>query len=138
MVSNDQELIDQVRALTDYHSDVLSDSDIQTLIDIGKEEMKADFRAQDFEFYSTYQGVETYAADRALFWFTCIACKVKAGEIGGISISVSEISASAGRGSGYEYWFAQFNKKYEQATQMFVGGIGQTTLERDGRSYGDL
>lgn len=136
MATSDQELITEVRALTDYHPDVMSDSDIQTLIDIGKEEMRARFADPDFQFYRTGDD-STHSADRALFWFTCIAAKVRAGEIAGINITVDDIEASTSSVGQYDFWFENFRQKLSEAEASLNPAVSQSSLQRDNRTYGD-
>lgn len=133
MADSDYELIQEVRGLTDYHPDVMSDSDIRTLINIGKEELRARLGDPEFSFYET----ETHSADRALFWFTCIATKVKAGEIAGINITVDQIEASTSNLGQYDYWFESFRERLSEAETQVGATISQTLIERDNRSYGD-
>lgn len=136
MATSDQELIAEVRDLTDYHTDIMSDSQIQGLIDIGKEELRARFNDPDFQFYQT-GNQHTHSADRALFWFTCIAAKVKAGEIAGINITVDDIEASTSSVGQYDFWFDRFRSRVAQAEASVSAKISQSNIERDNRSYGD-
>jgi hypothetical protein len=134
MATTDAEMVDEVRALTDYPEGVMSDSDIQTLIDIGKSELRARFDNANFDFYNDSQ-----YAERALFWFTCIAAKVKAGEIAGINITVDDIEASTSSVGQYDYWFDNFR---ENLYEVFrddeeVPLVSQQNLSRNGRTYGD-
>lgn len=135
MVSSDTELIEQVRGMTDYDASVMSDSEIQTLVDIGKEEIAGylvadDETPSDFTFYSG-----NYDADRALFWFTCIAAKAKAGEIASVNLTVGSLRSTAYAGSKFELYFENFDKKMRGAEN---GNLPATSApERDGRSYGE-
>lgn len=130
MATNDSELITEVRALTNYSADMMTDSTIQELIEIGKQELESEFRE---DFVGFYEG--NTPADRALFWFTCIATKVRAGEIAGINLTVGSIRATSYSNSKFEFWFDNFEKKLIQAQ----GGrpVSNRQLDRDNRTYGD-
>jgi hypothetical protein len=130
MATNESELIEEVRALTGYDQSIMTDATMQELVNIGKEELGREF-SEDFP---GFFGGNT-DADRALFWFTCIAAKVRAGEIAGVNISVGSIRATSYSNSKYAFWFDNFQKRMESA----YGGkpVNLQSLERDNRSYGD-
>lgn len=130
MATTDSELITEVRALTNYSADMMTDSTIQELISIGKEELEPEFGDDFAGFYSG-----NTAADRALFWFTCIATKVRTGEIAGINLTVGSIRATSYSNSKFDFWFENFEKKLIQAQ----GGrpVSNRQLNRDNRAYGD-
>jgi hypothetical protein len=132
MAQSDSELISEVRALTDYDDRILSNSDVQTLVNIGKKEIRAEYGDPE-TFPGFYSG--NLSLDRALFWFTCIACKIKTGEIGGIELSISDLDAQSGEGTGFETWFRNFSKRLRayEAAEM---GMASTNASRDNRSYG--
>lgn len=138
MATTDSELIAEARALTNYTQSMLSDSTFQELVDIGKEELRAEMDKPNFSFYQT-GGEHTLQADRALFWFTCIAAKIKGGEIGGIDIDLGDISTNQPDEEEYAVWFSQFRKRLDAAvaSETDTGGPGQTSLQRDDRTYGD-
>lgn len=130
MATSDSELITEARALTDYNVSIMSDSEFQTLVDIGKEELRAEYGDPE-TFPGFYSG--DLNLDRALFWFVCIAAKVKAGEISGIDISVGDLDASNSNGE-YSYWFDNFSKRLNAFSRG--GGPGQTNISRaDERTY---
>jgi hypothetical protein len=133
MADSDADIIDEARALTDYDEGLISDSTFQQLVDIGKEELEEEFSTQAEPFVGFYNGNQ--AADRALFWFTCIAAKVRAGEIAGVNLTVGSIRATSYSNSKFDFWFDNFNQKFEEAT----GGKPSRlqNLSRDNRTYGD-
>lgn len=134
MAQSDFELINEVRALTDYHPDVMSDSTLQELIGIAKAELRADFGNTEFTFYED----GTHNADRALFWFTCIAAKVRAGEIAGIDITIDDLAGHKPTGSPHDFWFTRFEEKLKEANaDQGTTGISQVNLSRDNRAYGE-
>jgi len=132
MATTDSELITEVRALTDYPSDVMSDAEVQELIDIGKEELRAQFSNPSYTFYTGDQ-----SADRALFWFTCLGTKIKAGEIGSVNLEVGDILAQKPAQGHYDIWFESFESRVKEAESEVgdVAGPAQTELERDNRTY---
>lgn len=134
MVSSDTELIEQVRGMTDYDASIMSDSEIQTLIDIGKEEIAGYLAAdnEDPDNFTFYQS-DTYDADRALFWFTCIAMKAKAGEIAAVNLTVGSLRATSYAGSKFDLYFDNFDKKMRMAEGGNTPAI--SAPQRDNRTY---
>lgn len=133
MADNDTELISEVRAFTGYtSSDTFTDSDLQELVDIAKEELRAEFGDPDFTFYQSGQ----HDADRALFWFTCLATKVRTGEIGGISIEINEIRTASPGEEEYRFWITRLDKKISAAnSQLGRSNSSMRNISRDDRSY---
>jgi hypothetical protein len=135
MASDDNSLIAEARALTDYGTSVYSDSEFQELVDIGKEELRASLDAPDFTFYTN----EHHNATRALFWFVCIAAKVRAGEISGVNITVGDFETQNPASIHYDYWFDNFQQRMQSAYRETDagGGPSQITLSRNNRTYGE-
>lgn len=132
MADTDQELISEVRALTDYGTLIIDQSEMQTLLTIAKDEIRSSLGAPDLTFY----GEETADADRALFWFLCIASKVKVGEIGGLNIDADDFAAQQPESYQNSIWFRQYQQKFSAAEAQLGGsGAASTTIERDGREY---
>lgn len=133
MAQSDVELISEVRSLTDYHEGIISDSDMQDLVVVAKEEVRGELGDSSFEFY----GAQTFDADRALFWFLCIASKVKVGELGGIEITADAFRSQQPQHVQNSFWFIRFqNKMQAAALQAGTGGAATTTISRsDERSY---
>jgi hypothetical protein len=130
MATSDSELITEARALTDYEQMILSDSEFQKLVDVGKEELRAEYGDPD-TFPGFYAG--DLNLDRALFWFVCIAAKVKAGEIASVDISVSDLDASQPAGD-HQYWFRNFSKRLAAFSRG--QGPGNVNISRaDNRTY---
>lgn len=132
MVDTDSDLISQVRSLTDYDELIISASEMNTLLEIAKEELRSTLGAPDLSFY----GDDTADADRALFWFLCIASKVKVGEIGGLNIDADDFAAQNPDRYDDTLWFRQYQKKRDLAEADIVStGASSTTIERTDRSY---
>lgn len=132
MATTDSELIAEVRAFAGYEStNVFSDSDIQEIIDIAKEEILSDLGTQQVNWYTG-----NHDLTRALFWFTCIGLKVKDGEIGSADIDIDEIRATDSE-TEYDFWFKQFQKRLRGAAKITDSvGAGVSSIERDERDYG--
>lgn len=124
-------LIEEARAITDYDSNIYTDSEFQELVDIGREEIRAETGSPELSFYTS----DTFQATRALFWFTCIAAKVRAGEIAGVNLTVESIEAAQPGNENYAYWFRNFGKRIRAAAG--ATGPASIVLSRTERSYGD-
>lgn len=133
MTENDIELIHEVRGITDYGSEILLDEELETIVGIGKAELRADLGNQALEFYTS----ETHNATRALFWFTCIGAKIKVGELQGMQITIGDIEANAPSGTGDDYWFNQFEQKRAAAANDMSPGPSVSNMTRANRTYGD-
>lgn len=137
MAETDAELIKEVRALTDYDASVIPGSEMQELVNIGKEEIKADINKPEgggnFDFYKD----SNRPIDRALFWFVCIAAKIKTGEIGGVNIEIQDFRTDKPAQGHYSIWFENFDKRLREFSnrKTDVGGPAHKLLERDNRSY---
>jgi hypothetical protein len=134
MATSDTELMSEVRAMTHYDTSIVSDSTMQTLIDVGKKEIEADFpETPASPFPGFYAG--NLQIDRALFWFVCIAAKIRVGEISGISISSGQFLDVEPSDTDDPFLFRNFQRRL--ANVMGKTGPGQIQVERDGRTYGD-
>lgn len=135
MAQSDSELVDEVRVLTGYDDEVMfSDSDLDSLVQIGKEELRSYWNLPEFEFYR--RGEEnTLDADRALFWFTCIATKVRAGEIGSVELTIDSLETAQYDGQ-FSYWFRNFQQR--AASAGGASGVGPANIQvsrAEERSY---
>lgn len=131
MASDDSSLIEEVRGLTDYDEEIFTNSEFDELLGVAKEEIRADLRSPDLQFYTE----DTFQATRALFWFTCIGAKVRVGEIAGIDLTIESIQASLPDVEEYQFWFQQFDKRLRSASSS--QGAAVTNIERTDRTYGD-
>lgn len=110
MATTNSELIDEVRALTGYDEHIFSDLEMLSLLNICKEEIRADLDDPDFTFFVTGDN-DTHQADRALFWFLSVATKIRAGEIGGIDISVADLDAEQVNDDQASIWISNFHNR---------------------------
>lgn len=134
MATSDTELIEEVRALTDYDSSIVSDSEMQELVEIGKEEIRLEFPLVDNLFPGFYEGDLTI--DRALFWFVYVAAKVKVGELGGLDISAGSFLDVAPDSASDSMGLRNFQRRMKGVQTM--GGIAQAQITRSSdRTYGE-
>lgn len=80
-------MISDIRFITDYSPDIISDSDIQDGIRFSQREMVSMLPSGADPFNSDERNV----ALRALMWATCYHLKVKNGEIEGGDFSIAEL-----------------------------------------------
>lgn len=131
MATSQTEIREKVRTITDYDQSLLSDSDLDGVIDLAEAEVRSDL---DNPSKSFYQGTDTYHIDLAIMWLSCLFAKVKAGEIGGINIELGELRATSLTGDA-SLWMAKFERRLQSGGD--TRGYGSTTISRDSRSYGD-
>lgn len=131
MATNQSELIDEVRTLTNYTASLISDSEMGNLVDLAKEELKSEVPAASRPV--SYFGSDTHEQDRALFWLSCLFAKIRAGEIGAATFTVDELRSNP-LDNQSNFWFMMFQSRLGQMEG--APGFGQTSLERaDDRSY---
>lgn len=136
MATTDSELAEEVRQFTGYtDTSTISDSDLESIIQIGKQEFRARFGQPNFTFYR--QNPSTNAADRALFWWTCIGVKVRLGELGNIGLSVEGLESTSPNEHTYEFWHSRFLTMFSRAETQFAeeSGAASRSIERDERNY---
>jgi hypothetical protein len=139
MATDDGTLVAEVRALTDYDETIMSDLELLALVDVAKEEIKADVDDTTITFYSGDQ-----KADRALFWLTCLFAKIKLGEIEAPNVSISSLRIrQASVAERYGVWVKNFEKNLAGIVtsdgEAAVGRpMGHTKVARteSERSYG--
>jgi hypothetical protein len=126
MAINDTTLKSEVRAITNYDSGMVSGGDLQAIVDISKREIRSNKNDQNLDFYGDHR------AERSLFWLTCIFTKVKGGEIGGSSFSISELDVESDGGDSF--YFDNFWRNYHS-----IGDgrpRGHLKGQRSDREYG--
>ena len=130
MATNDQELISEVRSLTDYDETILSDSDMQDLVGLAKREIEIEVGERVDDFYSNR------IREGALFWLVCFFTKLKTGEYEGMDLTISEIEINkVPEGSDTRIWIRNFNKRFRQLrseNRSYVANVS-----RSGREYND-
>lgn len=133
MATNDSELMNEVRELTDYSSAVLPDSKLQTVISVAKREVEGVADTSVSDWYGTRN------AELALFWTACLFCKIKAGEIDGVNMSLGDmetesLSAAGGYSESPVVWYERA-MSYAQRLMPDTGRFSHRSVGR--RSYGD-
>lgn len=127
MATDDASLKTEVRAITDYDSGILTTSDLQEVLNIAKEELRANKNDGSLDFYGDIR------AERTLFWLTCIFAKVKTGEIDGATFEISELQVESEEG-GNSLYFDNFWRNYHS-----IGDgrpRGHLKGQRSDRQYG--
>lgn len=90
MATDDDSLVLEVRAITGYDDDILSDAEVERLLALAKREIEASKDNPNVDYYGNIQ------AERALFWLTGVFMKIRMGEIDGESFSISELKVDSG------------------------------------------
>jgi hypothetical protein len=129
MAIDDTTLKAEVRLLTNYDETIVSPSKLQELVDLAKRELEGSTQNSSLNFYGDI------TTERALFWLTCIYCKIRAGEIDSPSFKIGEIDfTSYDPDDEVGMWFDNFWKYY-----LGIGGgapVGHIKNNRQDRSYG--
>jgi hypothetical protein len=135
MATSDVQLINEVRSFTGYTDhNTFDDAEVQEIVNIAKQEVRQHLGRPNYEFYRT-SPINTFDADRALFWFTCIGLKVRAGEIGAANLSLSELEKTKTEGQ-YDFWFDNLWRCVHSATPEEFRGASSTQITRgDERNY---
>jgi hypothetical protein len=137
MATDDTTLISEARAITDYDTEIMSDSEFQELVDIAKEELRAEWQLPDYQFYgNTTSGDIGFILqrDRALFWYVCIAAKIRGGEIAAPNITIGSIRATSYTGSKFDFYFENLDKRLSTIERSSGPRITQITRD-DERAY---
>ena len=129
MAVDDSTLKAEVRVLTEYDDSIITPDDLQEIVDIAKRELYADVGDDTINLFDNLN------SERALFWLTCLFCKVKTGEIDAPSFSIGELdieSIDPNRNVGV--WVNNFWKHY----RAMDGGapVAHTKSNRPDRNYG--
>lgn len=128
MVSSDSDLAAQVRTLTDYDASIIPDGDLQGVISLAKDELRAEANNDTLTFYDG-----NIQADRALFWLTCIFLKVKAGELDAPDLSIGELKVKQNAmDTQTGIWFQKFNQRLDGIASPLMG---HTVVRRTDRTY---
>lgn len=128
MATDDESMKQEVRALTDYDTNVMSDPELQGVLDIAERELLANLNSPTI---NPYTDINT---ERALFWLTCVFVKIKAGEIQAPSFEIGELQVNAdGIGGRHGIWLENFWNHFRSAE----GGspVGHIKTNRSNRTY---
>lgn len=139
MASTESEFKTQVRELTDYSSQVLSDDSLDALIGIAKRDIQTEAEVT----VDLWIGDDVSDEENALFWTTSLYVKIKAGELEGVPMSLGDIDVETMKvqGEGYQAPPVLWYKKASKFTSKLIeGGSGYeiTRVDRQGttRKYG--
>lgn len=141
MASTESELKDQVRELTDYTSTGAFSADaLSSVFEIAKRDIQAEANTT----VDSWVDNESDNAENALFWTACLFTKIKAGEIGGVPMSLGDIDLDSLKASGDAVddsaviWYEKASTYTDRLIEK-GGRFGVTRVNRPGtnRSYGD-
>lgn len=134
MINSDQELISRARSISGYtDGSTFTDSDVQTTVQIAKDEIRSYLERPSMIFYQEEpQG--TFHADQALFWMVAIGLKIRAGEIGSVNLTVSELEQESPP-ENFRVWFDNFQRSIRSAASDEAKGPVSSQIERDERDY---
>jgi len=128
MAVDESTLISEVRVLTNYDAALLSDADLQGVIELAKTEIRAELNDPDLDFFG-----DNLQAERALFWLVCIFAKVKSGEFDSPHMTISELKIrQPGMDERTGVWFQKFN---QHVLAISGSRIGHRLVDRTDRSY---
>lgn len=141
MALDEQSLINEVRGLTDYPPEVISDSDMSSLVETAKNDITGITENYDLDWYDP-QDIDP---NRALMWTTCLFAKVKSGELDAASMSLESIEIDSTRAAGIQtgknpvLWYnraVDFVSELKHEPDESDTGAGITQVERGNRVYG--
>jgi hypothetical protein len=134
MATSDSELIGEALALTGYgDADVFTDSDVQEIVDIGKNEIRSFLGLPAADFYVRTSDTNSYRRDQALLWFTCLGLKLRAGEIGSANLTIGSIRSTSYSDNKAGAWKERMMMNLRSAG----GGVspGHVQVSRQNRNY---
>lgn len=103
-----QSLKNKIRVLTDYDSHILSEDDLDVILDIAVDEVEAVILDKTGD-PTDVEDIDwtVFPAENALFWTGCLFSKIKAGELDGVPMSLGDMNHEALRTDGEEsvIWF---------------------------------
>lgn len=131
----------EIRFLTDYTPEVISDADLEDAIESAKGEIKAQSENYDINFFDS-KDLDAY---KALKWVTCLFCKIKAGELDAANYRLEDLNLTAkstvGENEGDPViWLRRartYISKVAEDAEEPVRGFGRTEVSRENRLYGD-
>lgn len=120
--SQKSDIVSRVRALTSYGTDVISDNDVNELIDIAQDELQGEVGYSNT--LSFLGGSSTMVQDHATFWLTCLFVKVHTGEIGAPEFDVGELRMRD-LNNTHEFWLTQYDQNRRQISGNKGYGVAQ-------------
>lgn len=135
MASGDPEMIEEVKALTQYDDDVIDEFDILELLGTAKKEIASNLGVtkDDVDFYLD----DNSNINRALFWLTCILTKASVGELASPDMAVGDVEIVVAK-VDEEFWREKYNTKMRRASLPGSStGVASANLSRSNRTYGE-
>lgn len=130
MATSQTEIRDEVRALTDYGKNIFSDAEMDEVIGIAEDEVRAEIDDPSLSFY---QGNDTFNTDRAVMWLSALFAKIRSGEIEGVEMSAGDLDINS-LSTDDTFWYVQFQRRLSQLDAS--PGFGSTQVTRtDDRTY---
>lgn len=127
------DIIGEVRSLTDYDTSVYDEGELNDVVSIAQDEVRADVGDPSLSFHN---GSDTFYQDRALVWLGALFAKIRAGEIEGVDLTAGDLDIEALRAvdDGQPvYWLAQYRRRLNQLGGS--SGFGSVQVSRTERSY---
>lgn len=132
------QLVDEVRTITGYDTDVLDNQEMLNVVRIAMNDLEA-MAEKDVDFYSDPTSYE----NRALMWASCVFALMRLREMDGPDVRLEHIDIESVRAAGKENgereveWYRRANKfanlmSRANTTRRF----GSTNIERGNRVYG--
>ena len=130
MAQNDQELIEEVRSLTGYSERIIPNSDMQSLIQISKEDIRGLSSSEIPDIY------DDKVAERATFWTVVMFTKIFVGELDAPNFKIGSISVdSMPRRDIVRVWYRQLDQYVKRLSSGRAMGI--VNPRRTAREYDD-
>jgi len=134
MADTDQDLMDEVREITDYTDAVLPDNKLTSVVSTAKREVQGVADANISDWYTDRD------AELALFWTACLFCKIKAGELDGVTMSLGDMETESLKSAGDAeddkpvIWYERA-MQYSRRKTPEGGSFGHRSMSRTGRNY---
>lgn len=134
MTENTEEIISDVRFITDYPEIIIDDGKVEDSIRFTKKEIRTLMQDPDFDEFGEHH------ADRCLMWGTCYHLKISTGEIGGMPMSIGDVnleSVTRSRGDSNGDMLSWAEKFYDNFYDIPNAplGFGHTSEARENRDY---
>lgn len=134
MISNESELKDDVREMTGYKSAlVLSDSGLDTAFRNAKRHIRL---KRSLGLNYDWFAEENQKAVEALFWFTCLFCKVQTGELDSQGLQAGAVDANsllAKNNNEVTTWYRNADSALSAINPSSI--LQSTAPSRTGRNY---
>ncbi len=128
MPFNKIEVIEEVRTITGYSNDIISDSDMETLYQAAVSDIQGVIGENPEDF-------DHPAAERAAFWSTALFSKIHMGEMEGVDMKIGSIKMEQfPRRDITRVWYRRLDQ-YLNILRSDTATGGITTVNRENREY---